>query len=238
MVHFLNIEKYFDFFNQTDLLECSSLVQNHLLPFINNLSQIENEINILWSLIKIPIFEINNQTIINHLLKFGIGSLNCSIICCLVQIVLSSNTMHFLKPKDRLILETKTDNEIDGILSDIAEKGLQICNKITEIYQKNVSFSTYSNICTLEAFNLIQGLSYMFVLHGIVNISGILEEDYILKAISQKLQHGLVYTHINQVIICLCFRVKRVLNLNKQGLFNYLHHSLYLLISVSYSVIM
>lgn len=180
-------------------MECSNLVQNHLLPFINNLSQIENEINILWSLIKIPIFEINNQIVINHFLTFGIGSLNCSIICGLVQIMLTSNTMHFLKPKDRQILETKTDSEIESILSEIAEKGLQICNKIIEIYQRNVSFSTYSNICTLEAFNLIQGLSYMFVVLGVSNISGLHEEDYILKAISQKLQHGLVYTHINQV---------------------------------------
>lgn len=203
VMHFGNIEKYYDFFKQIDSLDCSNLIHNHLLPFVNNLVQIENEVNILSSLIKIPIFEINNQEVINHLLTFGIGSLNCSIICGLVQIMMSSTNVHILKPKDRQILETKTDNEIDGILSDIAEKGLQICNKIIEIYHKNVSFSTYSNICTLEAFNLIQGLSYMFVLLGVPNISENLEEEYILRAISQRLQHGLVYTHINQVIIYL-----------------------------------
>lgn len=201
VLHFGNIEKYYNFFNEIDSSECSNMIPNHLLPFVNNLSQIENEINILCSLIKIPIFEINSQEVINHLLTFGIGSLNCSIICGLVQIMLSSNTIHFLKPKERQLLETKTDNEIDCILSDIAEKGLQISNKVIEIFEKNVSFSTYSNVCTLQAFNLIQGLSYMFVLLGVPNISGNLEEEYILRAISQKLQHGLVYAHINQVVI-------------------------------------
>lgn len=195
-----SIEMYFNFFKKTQT-ESLTLIQNHILPFISNLSQIENEINIVWSLSNVPIFEMKTKNIINQLLTFGIGSLNCSIISALTQVILSSNSVQFLKAKERQILETVADNKMDSLLNHIAEKGLEICNKILDIFQKNVSFLVYSNTCTLASFNLVQGLSTIFVLLGVGNTCDMTDEEHLLKTVCQKLQHGLVYSHIKQVFI-------------------------------------
>lgn len=199
-IRFTNIDKYFDLFSKNVFIESSNIIQSHLLPFINNLSQIEKEITILCSLMKLPIYEINNQTVLNSLSRYAIGSLNCSIMCCLIETIYNANSTHFLKTKDKLILEVKTSNDIDTLLSETSEKGLQVCNNIIEMYNGNVSNSTYSNICTLVTFNLIKGISCMFTLHGVSNLSELQDDDHIIKSLVQRLQNGLVFNCLNQVL--------------------------------------